>query len=217
MLVLDGNNSLKRMKTAGGQRVVGDTRELVDSDYFLSNAFVNTFADEVQRRTTETSVKEEPDEEIHDDNDGYVTDAQASKLENCATNWKAAASKEKKRMWGVFDETGVFASACPHGLVLWLVDMIQSGELYLWSFSLCCGCNADETFQGKVSSGHGIKSSGSLRRATPYRLRHRLRIRGYDSLHFAWDQIPEFWFSNLCQRIPWILPQLRVSMQEPPK
>jgi hypothetical protein len=40
---------------------------------------------------------------------------------------------EKKKMWGVFDETGVFASACPHGFVLWLVDMIQSGELYVHS------------------------------------------------------------------------------------
>jgi len=53
MLVLDGNNSLKRMKTAHGQRVAGDTRELADSDYFLSNAFVDTFADEVHRQTAE--------------------------------------------------------------------------------------------------------------------------------------------------------------------
>jgi hypothetical protein len=51
------------------------------------------------------------------------------RFENCASNWKAVAWVEKKRMWGVFDETGVFASACPHGFVLWLADMIQSGEL----------------------------------------------------------------------------------------
>lgn len=36
-------------------------------------------------------------------------------------------------MWGVFDETGIFASACPHGFVLWLVDMVQSGELCVYS------------------------------------------------------------------------------------
>jgi hypothetical protein len=128
MLVLDGNNSLKRMKTTRGQREVGDNRELVDSDYFLSNAFVDSFGGEVQQ-TAETSAKEE-DPEI--DNDGYVTDGYDSQpqLENCATNWKAAASKEKKRMWGVFDETGVFACACPHGFVLWIADMVQSGELY---------------------------------------------------------------------------------------
>ena len=63
------------------------------------------------------------------DNVTDTHDAQPQ-LESCATNWKAAASKEKKRMWGVFDETGIFACACPHGFVLWIVDMVQSGELY---------------------------------------------------------------------------------------
>ena len=128
MLVLDGNNSLKRMKTAREQREVGDTRELTDSDYFLSNNFVDLFGDEVQR-TADTGVKEEPDAELSDD--GYVTDANdvQPQLEDCATNWKAAASKEKKKMWGVFDETGVFACACPHGFVMWIADMVQSGEL----------------------------------------------------------------------------------------
>jgi len=148
MLVLDGNNSLKRMKTTHGQREVGDGRELTDSDYFLSNAFVNLFGDEIQRRAVETSVKQESDDEMGGD-DGYVTDVQAPQLENCATNWKAAASKEKKKMWGVFDETGIFASACPHGLVLWLADMVQSGELYLPIVFLHRGCNADEHSRAK--------------------------------------------------------------------
>ena len=43
---------------------------------------------------------------------------------------------EKKKVWGIFDETGIFASACPHGFVLWLADMVQSGEqcmhIYCW-------------------------------------------------------------------------------------
>ncbi|OSD05539.1 hypothetical protein PYCCODRAFT_1362075, partial [Trametes coccinea BRFM310] len=30
--------------------------------------------------------------------------------------------------WGIFEETGIFASACRHGLILWLVDMIRCGE-----------------------------------------------------------------------------------------
>ena len=118
------------MKTSRGQRGVGDTRELTDSDYFLNNAFVDSFAGEVQH-AAETGVKEEPDVEM-DNDDGYVTDVDDTQpqLEAYATNWKAAASKEKKRMWGVFDETGIFACACPHGLVFWVADMVQSGELY---------------------------------------------------------------------------------------
>ena len=130
MLVLDGNNSLKRMKTSRGQREVGDTRELNDSDYFLSNTFVNSFENEVSQ-SAQTHIKEEPKEEDIGQDEGYITEAEDAQLENCASNWKAAASLEKKRMWGVFDEAGIFASACPHGFILWLADMIQSGELYV--------------------------------------------------------------------------------------
>jgi hypothetical protein len=130
MLVLDGNNSLKRMKTNRGQQEVGDTRELNDSDYFLSNAFVNSFENEICR-SGQAHTKEKPEEEDIGQDEGYITEAEDVRLENCASNWKAAASVEKKRMWGVFDETGIFASACPHGFILWLADMIQSGELYV--------------------------------------------------------------------------------------
>lgn len=48
----------------------------------------------------------------------------------CAGSWRAAADKGA---WGVFKENGIFASACRHGLVLWVSDMIQTGE----SFVLC--------------------------------------------------------------------------------
>lgn len=34
-----------------------------------------------------------------------------------------------KRMWGVFDETGLFLSLCRHGFSLIMADMVQSGEL----------------------------------------------------------------------------------------
>lgn len=50
-------------------------------------------------------------------------------LEQCVKNWKAAAREEKKQMWQMFNESGLFASACRHGLILWLVDMVRSGEL----------------------------------------------------------------------------------------
>jgi hypothetical protein len=130
MLVLDGNNLLKQMKTGRGQREVGDVRELDDSDYFLSTTFVDLFKNEICR-PAQTRTKQEPEEEDIGQDEGYITKAEDTQLENCASNWKAAASREKKRMWGVFDETGIFASACPHGFVLWLVDMIQSGELYV--------------------------------------------------------------------------------------
>jgi len=34
-----------------------------------------------------------------------------------------------KRMWGVFDETGIFLALCRHGFTLVIADMVRSGEL----------------------------------------------------------------------------------------
>ncbi|PIL29500.1 hypothetical protein GSI_08308 [Ganoderma sinense ZZ0214-1] len=136
MLVLDGNNSLKRMATTGG-RTVGDTR-LFESDYFLARDYVNTFAKEVKSRQEQR--KPDLPESDHDDSgdegpseqpDGgaYPTDSDAAKPAPCARHWKAAASDDSKRMWGMFDETGIFACACRHAMIVWLVDMVRSGEL----------------------------------------------------------------------------------------
>jgi hypothetical protein len=33
------------------------------------------------------------------------------------------------RMWGIFDETGIFLALCWHGFILVVADMIWSGEL----------------------------------------------------------------------------------------
>ncbi|KIY46236.1 hypothetical protein FISHEDRAFT_75841 [Fistulina hepatica ATCC 64428] len=38
-------------------------------------------------------------------------------------------ASELKKMWGIYRETGIFVAACQHGLILWLADMIESGEL----------------------------------------------------------------------------------------
>lgn len=37
------------------------------------------------------------------------------------------------KMWGIFDETGIFLALCQHGFVLVVADMVRSGELYVIS------------------------------------------------------------------------------------
>lgn len=133
MLVLDGNNPLKRMKSTCGQWEVGDVRELQDSNYFLENTYVNSFKDEVHW-LAKMNIKQEVEDITIDGDEGYIVETNESQLENCASNWKVAASMEKKRMWGVFDKTGIFASTYPHSFVLWLVDMIQSGKLCIFLY-----------------------------------------------------------------------------------
>ncbi|KAJ7023549.1 hypothetical protein C8F04DRAFT_1271239 [Mycena alexandri] len=40
------------------------------------------------------------------------------------------------KMWGIFDETGIFLALCRHGFVLLLADMIRSGELAKYPLAL---------------------------------------------------------------------------------
>ncbi|KAI0052976.1 hypothetical protein FA95DRAFT_1601333 [Auriscalpium vulgare] len=45
------------------------------------------------------------------------------------------ASDITKKMWGIFDETGIFLSLCRHGFALLILDMVQSGELLKYGFA----------------------------------------------------------------------------------
>ncbi len=149
---MDGNNSLKRIAKIG-DRKAGDTRIFQDSNYYLPTDYVEKFAHEVKAR----KLPEEDSEDIRatdlpngdneqdtmqdgevqrvDDNapagEGDPTDAinidDAIRL--CVRNWKSAKSEEMKKTWAIFDETGIFASACRHRFILWLIDMVRSGEL----------------------------------------------------------------------------------------
>jgi Kyakuja-Dileera-Zisupton transposase len=41
------------------------------------------------------------------------------------------------RMWGIFDETGIFLALCRHGFILVVADMVRSGELYVLLWTSC--------------------------------------------------------------------------------
>ena len=118
MLAFDGNNSLSPMTVAAGHQV-GD-QCIFYSDYFLDKDYVNLFTHEVTGHDTE-----DPD---HDS--GNNADASTPSMDtSCTENWKAAAADAKKKSWGIFEETGIFACTCHHGMIQWIADMIQSGEL----------------------------------------------------------------------------------------
>lgn len=144
---MDGNNSLKRITRVANRQIADDRVYL--SDYFLPPAFVDQYTNEVKssQRTRSSQATDTPtpptsspdsgdnDEETGhsttDDNDTDPTDGDPAnkRVAGCVKNWKAAASDEKKKMWSVFNETGIFTAACQHGLILWIADMITSGEL----------------------------------------------------------------------------------------
>ncbi|KAI0652680.1 hypothetical protein C8Q79DRAFT_997654 [Trametes meyenii] len=123
LLCMDGNNSLKRVAKFG-DREVSDMREFTASDYFLLNTFVDRFKNEVQE--TEASDHDQP---RRADQGDHAQESRDSDPRDCTQNWKAAGRKQDKTMWGIFHESGIFASACRHGFILWVTDMIKSGEL----------------------------------------------------------------------------------------
>lgn len=74
------------------------------------------------------------------------------------------------RMWGIFDEMGIFLALCRHGFVLVVADMVQSGELsvtyFLLLFITNFGCSSKyplavvevllEVFGAGIGGGYDI-------------------------------------------------------------
>ena len=126
MYAIDGNDSLKRIARVGA-RDIGDTRCFSDSDYYIPSEEVDQWAGEVRSRCS-TGEHDSEDDTSNDDEEQDPANDEGSVQGPCANNWKAAQSDSKKRMWGIFAETGLFASACRHGFILWIADMVRSGE-----------------------------------------------------------------------------------------
>ena len=129
MIVVDGNSSLKRIRGIGG-REVSDRRVYDKSDYFLPAEFINQYTDEVKaKQPAPNNDEDDANDVVFDNDDGDPTDGDPSPIAGCAKNWKAAEADKRNKSWAAFEENGLFAGACRHALILWLVDMVRSGEL----------------------------------------------------------------------------------------
>ena len=121
---MDGCSSHKHLRGAGST----DTR-VFKSSYFLSRKAVDVFKDEIKSRAQQfqgRSGQQLPSvskDKVCDDN-GLLDES------DCTTNWKAAHVTELgKGAAEVFDQMGIFASLCQHGIVEWVTEIIWSGEL----------------------------------------------------------------------------------------
>ena len=47
----------------------------------------------------------------------------------CVERWKAAGPDARKKMFSLFAIAGIFVCVCRHGHLLFICDMIRSGEL----------------------------------------------------------------------------------------
>ncbi len=139
---------MKRIRTTTENRKAADLRTLEDSDYFIPKGYVDKFANEItvkkgppvrggeddrdgsddEQDDVESVAEGDPTDGVNVPDGTQTAEAQAN-LDTCVKNWKSASDDDSKRMWAIFDESGVFMSACRHGFILWIIDMIRSGEL----------------------------------------------------------------------------------------
>jgi len=130
MHAIDGCDSQKRAKTAG----ICDKR-IFDGKYFLSRSFVDGFKDEVKSHAAAQKADKSLTNVVELE-DGFAF-PEGEQDDRCGTNWKAATSKElPPASKEAFEQTGVFACLCRHGIVEFLVEFVQSGERYVFFFRL---------------------------------------------------------------------------------
>ncbi|KAI0310830.1 hypothetical protein OF83DRAFT_1226273, partial [Amylostereum chailletii] len=115
---LDGNQSLKRVRLREGLEADPHTFQ---STYYVPEEEVNRFQYDVKARA------ERPKATVADGDDNDTT---------CTDRWKAAMNDNLKRMWAIYRETGIFPSACRHGMIWWFCDMVESGELAKYPLAL---------------------------------------------------------------------------------
>ncbi|KAG1800058.1 hypothetical protein EV424DRAFT_1587758, partial [Suillus variegatus] len=109
----DGNNSLKRVDGSGHA-----DEHFFQSSYLIPAAEVDLFKDDVRLRPGATAGNETHLSNVPT-SDGSTT---------CTENWKVANTTSENST-NVFDQTGVFVSACRHGIIQTLVELRRSGEL----------------------------------------------------------------------------------------
>ncbi|KAG2753193.1 hypothetical protein P692DRAFT_201706191, partial [Suillus brevipes Sb2] len=111
---MDGNSSLKRVDGSGH----ADER-IFKSSYLIPPDEVDVFKDDVRLRPgTRAAITHTA---------GGTTPGDTSESA-CTDNWKTANTISDNTV-KVFEQTGIFISACRHGMIQTLAEMRRSGEL----------------------------------------------------------------------------------------
>lgn len=97
-----------------GVPLLGPSSEVKDSRTVGRGVYLTR--EQVDEWAKEVLMEEVPGFDIDDDNP-------------CAERWRNMKTELTSKMWGIFEETGLFLALCRHGFVLLLADMVCSGEL----------------------------------------------------------------------------------------
>ncbi|KAJ7300506.1 hypothetical protein DFH08DRAFT_919255 [Mycena albidolilacea] len=72
----------------------------------------------------------------------------------CSGRWKNMINDVTSKMWGIFNETGIFLALCRHGFALVVANMVRSGELS--KYPLAVVEVLLDTFGLKLGGGYDI-------------------------------------------------------------
>ncbi|EIW82668.1 hypothetical protein CONPUDRAFT_51967, partial [Coniophora puteana RWD-64-598 SS2] len=108
----DGNNSARRVESAGN----ADPRTFT-SDYFIPRKEVDVYKNEVRSTGDDTADNDAAD----NDNEGQSG--------RCTSDFRASRPDGHKTALDIYETTGIFASACQHGIIQKICEMVRSGEL----------------------------------------------------------------------------------------
>ncbi|KAI0040617.1 hypothetical protein FA95DRAFT_1502561 [Auriscalpium vulgare] len=144
---MDGNNSLKRTEASLRDQVERIDTRRARSDYWLSPEAVDVFKYEVKGPLTA-----DPAAAVDEDGNNDWQDEDVAT--ECTKRWVNAGPEERKRMWTMFAESGIFLASCRHGSVLLICDMIKSGELA--KYPLAVVDKLMEVYGADIACGYDI-------------------------------------------------------------
>ncbi|KAI5988029.1 hypothetical protein EDD15DRAFT_2173014 [Pisolithus albus] len=141
LYAMDGNDSLKCVlrrlpdEIADNHRLSRDllTGQVLTSSPYMSHEYVNKFA-MVGSKDPIPNVDSDPNP--------------------CAGRWKNMDNAKTKKIWGVYDETGIFMAVCHHGTCLLIAEMVQSGECAKYPLATVSKLMA--AFSDGLGSGYNI-------------------------------------------------------------
>ncbi|KAG6819853.1 hypothetical protein H0H93_007997 [Arthromyces matolae] len=149
LFTMDGNNSLKRLRNAhksppveeGSQPSLGPSNKRHDprsvpGDRYLTRDKVDRWA---RSELANHLAPHAP--QLDEDNP-------------CESRWTNMMDDVTAKMWGIFDETGVFLALCRHGFSLVIADMVASGELSKYPLAVIAALL--EAFGEDLAGGYDI-------------------------------------------------------------
>ncbi|KAF8881743.1 hypothetical protein BD779DRAFT_1445242 [Infundibulicybe gibba] len=140
LAAMDGNSSLKLVDSAfrpGARRADDRTQRC---NFWATPEEVDLFKDEGKKEPPAEPSQAVPGPSTQTQQDiqweAPANNDTNQSIEVCLERWRNAGPEARKRMFALFAVAGIFLVVCRHGHLLFICDMIRSGELMKYPLAL---------------------------------------------------------------------------------